>query len=1396
MMAFITPASIAAALSALAIIAAVHALARDARPPILLPTARFLAAAPEHASIRRFNSAFIFLWRSCFALAVIAAIAIWLTPPDPSRSSASPPPSHDPRTHTEPPLVIVLDASGSMRIPGPDARTRFDIARALAIDAIAEAQSRAQPALIFLAEPTPRELRVPNTATAPTLVEALQDIEPTHAHADLSSVLALAESTLLQRRTPAADLLIITDGHPSALTTTTPSDAARPVRWSTVRIERIESPRTAPSLFWIGEHADGAADEPPSAAYRHTLRFAIDNPSPDPSTITLTVRSPLGVLRERLALAPNEQRTIAIPVEPTAPGITRTDITIDPAHPGAGALIALTEAPRPIRIALLDEPARRLALALDPHHTDRPAHTTIDAPDIPWWPIELIIADTPSRVPPDAEIIIGTPATLSALPNNSASAPARLALAHEPRDLTALARLIGFQVPIDPLPSPRTARLATPDRAAGLSLRTSLPHGWTPPRAAPSTRPVEVIATDEQRHPIAILLPDRANNNTVSTLALLAEPDVRDVRLPLLMLELIARIAPPQPRTAITTHVAQRIEWLIEAPPADAHPLCLVPPDPPGTPDQSPRCAFIPIPGTALLRVITPPLARHGLYRLMDAHARTIASASATPDPRELESTTITNTEIAARLGLHTTPTTPTNRETIPGTTPQTLTPPSPPSHTTSSDPTPTPHPPAPAWLPIALIALAIALWSIEPIAAGRAAPFTSGNASDPLSPPLRPIPPRLIVIAGLIACAILAAQHHANAHHIENAAGATPSGSNLSTLHLLIDRSRSMATIDTADTTRADRAERWSQRFTSAAQQSNTRATIRPFPASSADDSPGTPLLSAIESTLNRAEPGDAIILISDGADTTATPSDRARRAETLAARAAALNIPIHAIPLGPETPPPGPPHASLTIDPPAPHRAQPITARIHLAHPGGAPDALVRIRVELGTPQPGPPDQWSSWTTIEEAILPLPASGTQFELPITPDPTSDWLAIRLRAWFADPASPQSLPSPSSPADATALAIAPIRDQPTRILVLQGSPSPATSRLLRALSREPGVEVSVVQAIGARIDHARWSTDPDDPTRTIRATALPPPEPALFDNIDALILGHQPAHTLTPAAAQALSQRITTQQLPTLALNPRPNPTDPPAPAEHAHAALDAALRAHPPTPLFIDHRLSSTDDRWIAELIRSHAADAPRPGLTILTPRPPIRAGRPIQIAVQLNDPDPAPRPAPTIWIDDPAAPDAPPTRLDTTPSPSAPNAWTAQWTPPPASSTEPTAIRLRAELPPFPPADAWLTLDRSDPEQIHALNATDHALLRVLVENTSARTLASEQEIMELIPPEGEQLQGESPIPANGTESGTGPAPIDPPQRPFLALLAAAATLTFAIGVWIRRRRLGLT
>lgn len=1335
-----TPGTVAVALGAVGIIALIHWLARDRTPPIILPTARFIPSNDSSAITRHWRDAMMYAWRSMFALLCIAAIALWLLPqpPTPGGSDTAAPDSRIP-------LVIVLDGSGSMREPLANG-TRFDAARAAAVQAIQQAATCDQSIMLIVAQRLNRAISPLLSTDASASLDALNAFEPNDAHADLARAVEHAVEQLDALRIERADLLLLTDGQRAAAEVLADLDAGLRARWRSIEAQVFNEPRTDPRLWWI---AEDPAEVP---AFTQRITLGIDNPSDDPRTVTLTLRTTLGTDRQRLILAPNETQTLTIPIAPTEPGPWEAAATLD-STPDAPLLI-VGDTPDPTEVLLLDAAAQRYAEALDPRDPDEQLST--------HWPLRLASSPiTPSPVvrhsmPHEKPAIhIARPST--AFSNSTPHTP-QLLLADSAAEIELIAQQLSIEIPT--VSQPRATELATPTRAAGLALNTHVPANWW----ARSLNNATIAATDDLGRPLAL----RTSMNGSPTIILLGEPDRRDVRLPLLLLELLAPLAPPQPETAGTIIAGRSATMLLEPPATQQFPLQLIGPN-----DQKLPITIAPTttstPGTNLLRLTTPPLDHAGLWRIESSDGQRLASIAAAPNPKELNAIFVDAATLRAWLG---------------GTD----------SASASSAPTSARNPQtagpeaaSPSWLPMMLLIIALVMLVSEPLL-GR----LLGDVAKALSA-ITAL--RLIAALLLLATAWLAWQRP-SAEPINGAPPAPAPSADRPTLHILLDRSESMRGI------RQTNAEAWLRRART--DDLATRAEVRIIPFPDAPPPDRSPLLDAIDATLAEAMPGDAIIVLSDGADTTADPLARTTRAERLAQQAAARGIPIHAAPLdgggvgyGYAL------HASVAIEPTPITPGEPALARIavHAINTGDPLDRDVptRVRVTAASPALGDPAAWPNQRELLDATLPVPPGGLSFELPIAPETGQRWLAVHVAA-EADALIPPD-PLIDLPArTASALAIARIDREPRRILLLEGNPAPATRRTIQALARTPGLVVEAAQSLGPRIDFTRWRLDPNDPANLQRTTNLPWPSPvngATPNELDLIILGNRLDRLLTPSEAAAIADRII-QGTPAVRLNPPPlDPALDEAPTATG-AILAEALADAPPEPLFVDDRLGLGDDRWIGAFIAQQigqgiAADP----IQLLTPARPVRPGEAVTIGVLLADPEAAPprlRYTPLESNDaggDPMADRA----IPLTPSPSTPGLWLARL---PGDASVPTLnipaarpFRLIAETTTAAAqshaAEAWLSVDARSPEAARGLGATDHALLSVTAKQSGGVFFLRAEDVVELFAPFREQLD------ANAGANGARESPwFQGMIWLVLSLLALAALL---IALWTARRWRGL-
>jgi len=178
-------------------------------------------------------------------------------------------------------------------------------------------------------------------------------------------------------------------------------------------------------------------------------------------------------------------------------------------------------------------------------------------------------------------------------------------------------------------------------------------------------------------------------------------------------------------------------------------------------------------------------------------------------------------------------------------------------------------------------------------------------------------------------------------------------------TLHVLIDTSPSMAVAGVDGDTRLSAARDWLQNLPPeelpakiAWHQFDTDAQPTDSPPTSVDrDADATRLFHAVRSMIDGAAAGDALLVISDGHDTTGSPDDAVARA------AAARGVPIFAVPVGAGDGR----RVLVTASPDRAFTGEPVTLRWFTA--GFGDDAMVTIRRVDVTVYQALLDQGDAW-------------------------------------------------------------------------------------------------------------------------------------------------------------------------------------------------------------------------------------------------------------------------------------------------------------------------------------------------------------------------------------------------------------------------------------------------
>ncbi len=214
-------------------------------------------------------------------------------------------------------VILVLDATASMRTREPGGRTRFDIARGRCLDLVAGMRRGGRMAVILAAR-APR-LAVPFTDDRAALRRALQAAAATDEPGDLADSMALALSLRDARR--GDTVALETDG---AFQTLRSVDASLP--WI-----RVDVVGTAQENVGITEMSFRRS---PGSGTSYELFLAARNAGRSARTVPLTVRAAGAVVLSRmLHLAAGERATLSVPWNGPTAGRIEARLRSDDAFP-------------------------------------------------------------------------------------------------------------------------------------------------------------------------------------------------------------------------------------------------------------------------------------------------------------------------------------------------------------------------------------------------------------------------------------------------------------------------------------------------------------------------------------------------------------------------------------------------------------------------------------------------------------------------------------------------------------------------------------------------------------------------------------------------------------------------------------------------------------------------------------------------------------------------------------------------------------------------------------------------------------------------------------------------------------------------------------------------------
>ncbi|MCA9311363.1 MAG: VWA domain-containing protein [Phycisphaerales bacterium] len=636
--------AVAAALPVIA-----HLLARRGGRPLLFPAVWFIAqAAAEYARRRRLRD------RLLLALRILAILLLALAFDRPTWSARPTPP--DEKNGRD--VVIIIDTSASMTRTHLG-RTIFDAAVDQARTLIADLTPRDRAAIIFAAA-TPRTALPRLTANLDALTASLNQAESTLEHADLAAAIALSASLPgddeegAPRR--ARRVILVSDRQRSQWQDLEPPSDLD------ITLRLLGPDHTTPNLALLDARLD-----PPHPALGAPALFSVRivNRADEPRSPTLTINIDGRAAQQRTAtLGAAGETTLTIPVTFTTPGQYGAAFSlVDERYTVDDAAFAVADIRATRRIALITR-----AAADDATQATYFLHAAL-RPDerSPWQPTLL---------PPDAlsaELLNSFDA--AALVNAGAPDPDSLAALHtavqrglgllwivdSPEAHTALTAFEAIDAETTALPTRPVNQweLHPADDALGLArgvfdappltllqggageaLMNAVMLGVSPARLSPVG--FEVLGYDRAGPCLAW---SRFGDGRIATLHADLAPArsslVKSPIFPVLAHELPAFLAPGDagrltPTVGLPFRVPTRADLT---------------PEPPVTQAPSGRQITL-IPGIAgaPAEVACEPVATPGLIRCTDQAARTVALAAVNLDPRETDTTAISDDEIKARF--------------------------------------------------------------------------------------------------------------------------------------------------------------------------------------------------------------------------------------------------------------------------------------------------------------------------------------------------------------------------------------------------------------------------------------------------------------------------------------------------------------------------------------------------------------------------------------------------------------------------------------------------------------------------------------------------------------------------------------------------------------------------